>query len=482
MNNKIFLIIIGIFALIGFTTSANYYASDPNNCPVSYQSQTCSGSDVVCGANGGVTYCYDPASLTAPGSTSTTGSGGTNYACSDTTCDGGFIVDCYAYDGSAPHCDNSGSFLIDRNSTCYNKHTQTTATDFATSTCSATCTTNYFACDSDTTDADGCEIHATASCGSSTGTIVLNQCYSSSAGNCTSATNLDCDNSDSDGDTSTCNVGNGCEITPGASCGSGTGTYASAQCSGTSGNCTSVTRLDCNDDDSDGDPATCNSGDGCEILIGGSCSVGAVSGTYDNYCSGGAGVCVVADQDIATSGQEVSWSSSTDPFLWLHQYGSSPIVNFTTSNNNSFIINDTGTFTGGNLTITQKITFALGELIDNLVDGWLKITGSLWVTGDVNVTGNLNATNITASYYCNATNCYQVADFLSGGSSDGTGGWLNDSIQTNTSLNVNLYNGNLTLNGSNSGIHLENNATISRNGTGTKIWFSESGNIIERFA
>jgi hypothetical protein len=40
----------------------------------------------------------------------------------------------------------------------------------------------------------------------------------------------------------------------------------------------------------------------------------------------------------------------------------------------------------GNLTLGQKITFSLGEMIDNIVDGWIKITGNLNVTG--NLTGN----------------------------------------------------------------------------------------------
>jgi len=37
----------------------------------------------------------------------------------------------------------------------------------------------------------------------------------------------------------------------------------------------------------------------------------------------------------------------------------------------------------GNLTLGQKITFGLGELIDNLADGFLRITGNLNVTGTI---------------------------------------------------------------------------------------------------
>ncbi len=37
----------------------------------------------------------------------------------------------------------------------------------------------------------------------------------------------------------------------------------------------------------------------------------------------------------------------------------------------------------GNLTLGEKITFAFGEIIDNIVDGWITITGSLDVSGNV---------------------------------------------------------------------------------------------------
>ena len=36
----------------------------------------------------------------------------------------------------------------------------------------------------------------------------------------------------------------------------------------------------------------------------------------------------------------------------------------------------------GNFSLGQKITFALGEIIDNIVDGWITITGNLNVTGN----------------------------------------------------------------------------------------------------
>jgi len=45
-----------------------------------------------------------------------------------------------------------------------------------------------------------------------------------------------------------------------------------------------------------------------------------------------------------------------------------------------------GNFTG-NMTFGQKITFAFGEIIDNIVNGWIRITGGLNVTQNLTVDG-----------------------------------------------------------------------------------------------
>lgn len=55
----------------------------------------------------------------------------------------------------------------------------------------------------------------------------------------------------------------------------------------------------------------------------------------------------------------------------------------------------------GNLTLGQKITFALGEMIDNIVDGWIRITGSLNVTG--NITGNFIGAEMYSKNNANVT-------------------------------------------------------------------------------
>ena len=53
----------------------------------------------------------------------------------------------------------------------------------------------------------------------------------------------------------------------------------------------------------------------------------------------------------------------------------------------STTITDTSIETTGNITIGQKITFALGEILDNIVDGWLKITGNLNVIENATIYG-----------------------------------------------------------------------------------------------
>lgn len=47
--------------------------------------------------------------------------------------------------------------------------------------------------------------------------------------------------------------------------------------------------------------------------------------------------------------------------------------------------------TTGNLTIAEKITFGFGEIIDNIADGFLRVTGNLNVTGNTLVSGTIQA-------------------------------------------------------------------------------------------
>lgn len=330
------LVIIGLI-LVGIAMAANYWVEDPTTCPNSYQSQTCSGSDLVCGADGGITYCYDMSILAAPGSPEASNAGDTYQS----ALQGGFIVDCYAYDGSEPYCDNSGGMWCNRNNTCYSSfHRQTvcSADVYANSSCGI-CRTDgndYLDCDTDTFD---CEIRIGTSCGSSTGTY--SECLvvgSGGTGNCTSTTNADCDNDDGDSNIDTCNGANGCEIISGASCGAGTGTYATDQCVGAVGNCTSAgTNLDCDDDDGDSNLLTCNGANGCEITDGGACSVGPLSGTY-NGCT-----CYTNKQHFITGSQANYSTTIGTPLLWGYDYGVGFLVNLTSNRTTGrFLVNQSG--------------------------------------------------------------------------------------------------------------------------------------------
>ena len=68
-------------------------------------------------------------------------------------------------------------------------------------------------------------------------------------------------------------------------------------------------------------------------------------------------------------------------------------------------ITDTSITTPGNLTLGEKITFALGEIIDNIVDSWIRITGNLNVTGNATITGTSFRVNNQEVCLADGTNC-----------------------------------------------------------------------------
>ncbi len=460
-------------ALLPGIFAAEYWVNNPADCPSqdqgNFSGQNCAPED-ICGDSSGIAQCFDTSTITAPTSNATSSSNA-----DDGSFDGGYVLNCFATaDSAAPFCDNSGSFWCDANSTltnspiyrqticlgtdsaggfgatsagscisgrfdcfgdtdcestsssacsqggsnnAYNTGTCTTGLGGGSGTC--ICTGTAFACDGGIDDTDGCEFVGGASCGSSTGTYVEDQCISGSAANCTSSSNADCDNDDSDGNLLTCNGANGCEITSGGSCGSGTGTYASSQCVGSSGNCTSSgTNLDCDNDDSDSNELTCNGANGCEITVGGACSVGSLSGTYSS-CSGGAGVCVVTQSDFRT-GNETSYSSS-DPLLWGSQYGSGYLINMSNGTELRFGVNKTGciVFSDGttqctsgdnasadtsglvpysgatqNINLTDKNVTTTGTGFFTFLGGLVSRITTLFVV-NIDASGNINASNYT---------------------------------------------------------------------------------------
>ena len=270
--DRLFLITLGILLFSIGSVSAAYYVDDPNSCPTTYVSQNCLGGERMCGYSASTVYCYDMTLLSAPGSTATSN---TNYA----NADGGYVVDCEGFDGSAPHCDNGGNFLCDRNSGCYSNNRDTI------------CAANKFAAD--------------------VGAYTCGDCRSGY---------LDCDGSG----TSVPSDGV-CEVRIGVTSYSSNSVY-----NATCGAVCASGYLDINGD------GTGSDGDGCEIQIGGSCSVGALSGTYDS-----GGNCVVSKSYFET-GTETSYSSN-DPLLWGNQYGSGQLLNLTNKGTNaSFAINNSG--------------------------------------------------------------------------------------------------------------------------------------------
>ena len=71
----------------------------------------------------------------------------------------------------------------------------------------------------------------------------------------------------------------------------------------------------------------------------------------------------------------------------------------------STTVTDTSITTTGNLTLGEKITFTLGEIIDNIVDGWIRITGNLNVTGNATISGTSLTVNNQEVCLADGTNC-----------------------------------------------------------------------------
>ena len=71
----------------------------------------------------------------------------------------------------------------------------------------------------------------------------------------------------------------------------------------------------------------------------------------------------------------------------------------------STTITDTSIGTSGNLTLGQKITFTLGEVVDNIIDGWITVTGNFNVTGNATVSGTSFKVNNKEVCLADGTNC-----------------------------------------------------------------------------
>jgi len=273
MNKKILIFaVFGMFLFSLALVSSSVYVNDPTSCPSAPYQ---SQSPVTPGE---LVCGYDSGIVywynmsTLTAPSGNTTVDSTNYA----DVDGGYVLDCEAKDSVAPFCDNSGSFWCDRDSACYSVNRQTTCVGTA-----------------------------------SGGGFGVSACST-----CRSGFNY-CDGSFTDAD--------GCEIETGVTTFSTNSVYNS-----TCGAVCSSGYLDINGD------GTGSDGDGCEIQVGASCTIGALSGTYD-----GSGVCVASKSNF-TTGTEIAYNSSV-PLLWGDQYGTGDLINFTNKiTNESFAVNNTG--------------------------------------------------------------------------------------------------------------------------------------------
>lgn len=432
--NKTTLIIFLLMINIAYAAE---WVDDPADCPVEYNSVSCTGTERQCGINptGPAPYCYEPSSLTPPDTTETQSNNPTG------SFNGGFLVDCEATDGSEPYCDNGGAFWCDYNSSCYNSpmYRKTNCTDWGEGGCSQNCRSGYEYCTDlsviGTSNTENCNIDiGTTSCselgGSGTNTAVQGDCacdcasgyqYCSgestpgitqdvegtgcniqiSASDSCSDLNAVYNNSHNDVNTNcdcTCDTGyvaceeNNSVHIDGAGCdvdyGTTTGTYFGWSSTNTviDQNCI----LNCTADhyNCNGDIIT----DGCEIGDNDPCSIGSLSGTRD-HCD-----CIINPVEYGTSGIHYNWSGARS-FLWFTQYGAGTVFNF--SHNQS----------GNNLTLGQH-GLCLNNRCTSSWDSINQTGGGTDTRHVINSTGIINQTGLTINMTFLDTVYLRIADYV----------------------------------------------------------------------
>ena len=111
------------------------------------------------------------------------------------------------------------------------------------------------------------------------------------------------------------------------------------------------------------------------------------------------GVVSATERMPTVGGDDGTWAGILNDFLNVSLNDSGQLGNNTVASlqilNDSIVDDDISDIT--NLTLGEKITFALGEIIDNIVNGWISITGSLNVSGSLNVAGDIISNGINIS-------------------------------------------------------------------------------------
>jgi CRISPR/Cas system CMR subunit Cmr4 (Cas7 group RAMP superfamily)/cytoskeletal protein CcmA (bactofilin family) len=89
-----------------------------------------------------------------------------------------------------------------------------------------------------------------------------------------------------------------------------------------------------------------------------------------------------------------------DNSSWNESYADGKYLNLSGGNVDQDINISPYNFESSNLTLSQKITFGLGGIIDNIISGWIRVSGGFNVTGNAVVGGDLNVTqNVSAEWF-----------------------------------------------------------------------------------
>jgi len=142
------------------------------------------------------------------------------------------------------------------------------------------------------------------------------------------------------------------------------------------------------------------------------------------------------------------------------------------------VITENEITTTSNLTLGHTISFTLGQVIDNLVSGWIKVTGNLNVTGNISSPIGRTATFTVAANDSSERSKLQ-ADFVGDG--------INDEIEIKTAIDslpdfggkVILLEGNFMINASInlSDTNSNNYVTLEGQGDGTVIKIADGNSI-----
>ena len=118
---------------------------------------------------------------------------------------------------------------------------------------------------------------------------------------------------------------------------------------------------------------------------------GVLKGNYT--LAGGLGNSTATETEFSNDGSVNSFNGTVDEIrIFNRSLSANEVVayyNLYSENYGSIFVKEEQTVSFGNLTLAQKITFTLGEIIDNIKDDWIKITGNLQITKNINVTGNI---------------------------------------------------------------------------------------------